>query len=71
MAPTKFVEVSSTNPAKLCGLYPQKGALILGVSDAGIVVRYPEGKKPNLAIRNEMLHHATNYTPYEGRHLGP
>ncbi|KAK1760050.1 putative allantoinase [Echria macrotheca] len=67
---TKVVEVVSTNPAKLYGLYPRKGALIPGVSDADIVVWYPESKKPNLTITNSMLHHATDYTPYEGRKVG-
>ena len=64
---TKFVEVTSTNPAKLYGLYPRKGALIPGVSDADLVVWYPEQRQPNITLTNEMLHHATDYTPYEGR----
>ncbi len=64
---TKFVEVTSTNPAKLYGLYPRKGALIPGVSDADLVVWYPDHRKPNIILTNEMLHHATDYTPYEGR----
>ncbi|KAK3313100.1 putative allantoinase [Apodospora peruviana] len=66
---TKFVEVSSTNPAKLYGLYPRKGSLIAGVSDADIVIWYPESKRPNIVLTNEMLHHATDYTPYEGREI--
>lgn len=64
---TKFVEVTSTNPAKLYGLYPRKGALIPGVSDADLVVWYPEGKLGDVKVTNEMLHHATDYTPYEGK----
>lgn len=67
--PTKFVEVTSTNPAKLYGLYPAKGAIIPGVSDADLVVWYPEGKTPNLTLDNAMLHHATDYTPYQGKHV--
>ncbi|KAK5653049.1 hypothetical protein OQA88_9335 [Cercophora sp. LCS_1] len=67
---TKFVEVVSTNPAKLYGLYPQKGSLIPGVSDADVVVWYPEHRKPNVRIENKMLHHATDYTPYEGHVVG-
>lgn len=70
LALTKFVEVVSTNPAKLYGLYPRKGSLIPGVSDADVVVWYPEGKKLEITIENEMLHHATDYTPYEGRKVG-
>ena len=64
---TKFVEVTSTNPAKLYGLYPRKGALIPGVSDADLVVWYPDHRRPKITLTNEMLHHATDYTPYEGR----
>lgn len=65
----KFVQVTSTNAAKLYGLYPRKGALIEGVSDADLVIWYPEGKMPAFELRNEMLHHAVDHTPYEGRKL--
>lgn len=66
----KFVEVTSTNPAKLYGLYPRKGALIPGVSDADLVIWYPDDEKPNLTLKNDMLHHATDYSPYEGKVIG-
>ena len=64
---TKFVEVTSTNAAKLYGLYPQKGSIIPGVSDADLVIWYPEEKLPNLILKNDMLHHDVDYSPYEGR----
>ncbi|KAF4343147.1 transcription activator acu-15 [Fusarium beomiforme] len=64
---TKFVEVTSTNAAKLYGLYPKKGAMMPGVSDADLVIWYPNEKQPNITIRNESLHHANDYTPYEGK----
>ncbi|KAL4878201.1 putative allantoinase [Aspergillus karnatakaensis] len=67
LSPTKFVEVTSTNPAKLYGLYPQKGALIPGVSDADLVIWYPEEGLDEFELRNEMLHHNVDYTPFEGR----
>ena len=67
---TKFVEVTSTNAAKLYGLYPKKGGMIPGVSDADLVVWYPDEKKPNLTLTNSMLHHDCDYTPYEGRTVG-
>lgn len=67
---TKFVEVTSTNSAKLYGLYPRKGGLIPGVSDADLAIWYPDNKRPNITLANSMLHHATDYTPYEGRSVG-
>ena len=63
---TKFVEVTSTNPAKLYGLYPRKGALLPGLSDADIVIWYPPKTLEEWPIRNEALHHNVDYTPYEG-----
>jgi len=67
LPPTKVVEVSSTNPAKLYGLYPKKGAMIPGVSDADLVIWYPKDAGRNITITNGDLHHATDYTPYEGQ----
>jgi dihydropyrimidinase len=60
----RFVELTSTNPAKLYGLYPKKGTIAIG-SDADLVV----WERRELRIRNAMLHHAVDYTPYEGREL--
>jgi len=58
----RFVELTATNPAKLYGLYPRKGSLAIG-ADAYIVVY---DRQRTLTIRNEMLHHNVDYTPYEG-----
>lgn len=69
LEPTKFVHVTSTNAAKLYGLYPKKGSLMPGVSDADVVIWYPEDKLPNLTLTNDMLHHDVDYSPYEGRHI--
>ena len=58
----KFVEVVSTNPAKLFGIYPQKGCIAVG-SDADLVVIDPEMKK---TITKAELHENTDYTAFEG-----
>lgn len=65
----KFVEVTSTNAAKLYGLYPKKGALIPGQSDADLTIWYPENGLASFKLKNEMLHHNVDHTPYEGRTL--
>lgn len=57
----KFVELTSTNPAKAYGLHPRKGTIAVG-ADADLVVW---GTTPR-AIRNADLHHEVDYTPYEG-----
>ncbi|BEP50492.1 dihydropyrimidinase [Variovorax paradoxus] len=57
----RFVELTSTNPAKAYGLHPRKGTIAVG-ADADLVVW---GTTPR-AIRNADLHHAVDYTPYEG-----
>lgn len=68
----KFVEVTSTNPAKLYGLYPQKGTIIPG-GDADLCVWYPAGGEKGglepFQLKNELLHHNVDYTPFEGRIL--
>jgi dihydropyrimidinase len=60
----RFVELTSTNPAKAYGLHPRKGTIAVG-ADADLVV-WDEGER---VIRNADLHHAVDYTPYEGMRL--
>jgi dihydropyrimidinase len=60
----KFVELTATNPAKAYGLHPRKGTIAIG-SDADLVI-WDEGER---VLRNDDLHHAVDYTPYEGRRL--
>ena len=60
----KFVELTATNPAKAYGLHPRKGTIAVG-SDADLVV----WDERALAIDNRKLHHAVDYTPYEGMQL--
>ncbi|MDM0056340.1 dihydropyrimidinase [Variovorax fucosicus] len=64
----RFVELTSTNPARLYGLYPKKGTIAVGC-DADFVVwdQFAEGEERTLT--NQMLHHAVDYTPYEGMKL--
>jgi dihydropyrimidinase len=56
-----FVDMISTNAAKIMGLYPKKGALAVG-SDADIVLLETNIKK---TIKAADLHE-TDYTPWEG-----
>lgn len=67
LTPQKFVELTSSNPAKLYGLYPQKGALIPGLSDADLVIWYPSTGLEPFPISNSDLHHNVDYTPFEGK----
>ena len=59
---TTFARVTSTNAAKLFGMYPKKGVLRAG-SDADIVIFDPERK---VTITQQILHDNCDYTPYEG-----
>jgi dihydropyrimidinase len=59
----RFVELTSTNPSKLYGLYPKKGALAVG-SDADIAIWSPTKM---VRLSAAMMHDRTRYTPYEGR----
>jgi dihydropyrimidinase len=52
----------STNPARIWGLWPRKGALLPG-SEADLVVYDPV---PEGVVAAENLHYRAGYTPYEG-----
>lgn len=58
----QFVDVFSTRPAKVLGLYPQKGAIAVG-SDADLVLWDPTVKK---TITMDDLHHDGDYSIWEG-----
>jgi dihydropyrimidinase len=58
----RFVEVLSTNPARLMGLYPRKGVIAPG-SDADLALWDPEVER---TIALEHLHHELDYSPWEG-----
>jgi dihydropyrimidinase len=58
----QFVALTSTNAAKIFGLYPQKGALAVG-SDADILIWDPD-KKLNYGVA--YAQHRTDYNLFEG-----
>jgi dihydropyrimidinase len=61
---SRFVDLISTNAAKIMGLYPRKGAIAVG-SDADIVILDPTRRGK---IRAADLHE-TDYTPWEGHDI--
>ena len=65
ISPNQFVALTSTNPAKVFGLYPQKGALIPG-ADADIVIWDME-RRVDYGV--QYAQHRTDYNLYEGWEL--
>jgi dihydropyrimidinase len=59
---SKFSEVTSTNAAKIFGLYPQKGILRVG-SDADIIIIDPNLER---TITSEDSLYDMDWYPYEG-----
>jgi dihydropyrimidinase len=60
----KFVDLVSTNAARIMGLYPRKGAIAAG-ADADLCVLDPSKR---LVISKEMLHEQ-DYSPWEGHEV--
>ena len=58
----RFADITSTNAAKILGMYPQKGAIAVG-SDADIVVFDPDLKKK---LTLDDLHADSDYSIWEG-----
>ena len=61
----RFVELTSTSPAKIFGLFPRKGTIAPG-SDADIVVFDPNW---TITLSAKTLHMKVDYNPYEGRQV--
>ena len=62
MSLERFVAVTSTNPAKLFGLYPRKGTIAVG-SDADVVIWDPNDTR---TIRDEDMLSGTRWSAYSG-----
>ncbi len=61
----RFVDLTATMPARIFGLYPKKGTIAVG-SDADLVLWNP---MKEAVISQSNLHHAVDYTLYEGRRV--
>src|SRR5919197_681987 len=61
----RFVELTSTSPAKIFGLFPRKGTIAPG-SDADIVIFDPNAVT---TLTARALHMKVDYNPYEGRQV--
>src|SRR5206468_5267354 len=59
----RSVEITSTAPAKIFGMYPRKGTVAIG-ADADLVVWDPEKRH---TLSQKTLHMRVDYSPYEGR----
>ena len=59
----RFVEITSTAPAKIFGLYPKKGTVAVG-ADADLVVW--DGDREHV-LSEKTLHMRVDYSPFEGR----
>ncbi|HDH03606.1 MAG TPA: dihydropyrimidinase [Actinobacteria bacterium] len=59
----RYVEVTATAPAKMFGLYPQKGTIAIG-SDADIVIFDPDATK---TMGVGVYHMDVDYSCYEGK----
>jgi dihydropyrimidinase len=58
----QFVALTSTNHAKMYGLYPKKGSIAVGC-DADIAIW---DANSTCKITQDALHHGSDYTPWEG-----
>jgi dihydropyrimidinase len=65
ISPNRFVELVSTRPAKIFGLFPRKGSISIG-ADADLLLWDPERKWTISAQTHRMK---VDYSAYEGREV--
>jgi dihydropyrimidinase len=58
----QFVDLVATRPARVFGMYPQKGAIAVG-SDADIIIWDPDA---SVVITQSEMHNQMDYSSYEG-----
>lgn len=61
----KYVQLTAENPAKLFGIYPQKGTIAVG-SDADLILIDPAARE---TMRLNQLHSACDYSLWDGWEL--
>lgn len=61
----RFVDVVATAPARIMGLAPRKGTIIVG-ADADLVIWDPHAE---VTLSATTLHHRVDYTAYEGQRV--
>jgi dihydropyrimidinase len=61
----RMAEVTATNPARIFGLYPKKGVIVVG-SDADLTLIDPRAR---VHVSPETLHMQVHYSPYAGWEL--
>ena len=65
MSLSQLVKISSSNPAKILGVYPRKGAIQVG-ADADLAVVDLKAEK---VLTGEKVYSKVGWTPYEGRRV--
>lgn len=61
----RFIEVFSANPARIMGIYPFKGALMVGADADLVVIDTRKSRK----ITPYTHHHKVDWTPWDGMEL--